>query len=1849
MKKSIKFILLGSILAVVAAAALLLFVFKDSIFNVPTKESYTFINPDPARAETDAGMKIDGVFDEAVYSQNTWTYLHNANGGNTVDLAITSYFGEKGIYFAYEVRESTPIYVNMDRASWMNSCIEMYLVPSSVEKMPSENIFEIDLLPTGYLLFKRPNAAGGWSDVSTTHDKMAYLGAKPFGGEVNTDECTGYDLELFIPYDYLDVLGVDSQLVKDGYVNVNPCHITSYNEDGTDGSVDRFWYSFGKQLGGDGWNDVNRYFKFNAGGAMGTVPVEMEQGENCTISGKPNAIPGLNTTVTITPDAGYALTSILCNGEELLPYVNYQEDGSAVVTLPTPNEGFSFEAAAEPISSGKKTLTGIVELKNIFGDTLEGVSASYEDASGQHKLEISSDGSFLLSDIPQGYYIIRVKKDGYIKTERTLCVNRDLNVVVEMPYDLMQTENGNCWNYSSANDGILTKINGTGSILTKDSLDDFYAEANFAYSEELSKEFKGDDYQQQRIGLRIKFDNGKYWHIDLLRQNDGKYHLQFGKILGDDSLFNWDLVTELTASQIACYQSEEGIKLGVLRIGRTAYIYLDNALVGKTDLGAEQASCKAQIGFESFVSNSKVMTVPFALDVTAPAKVQLTDAGSVGATVSLSGEHQIGETVTIRIHKNTSQADAKLLSVQVNGKELAQDAVSAVGGYQVTIPNNLEKVLCVKVIYSEPEKKTVELDVVDTAADGISVRLKQDGSVKATAIVQNGKAVFTDIDQGTYEVQVRIFGIWTDLDRITVLEEDLLQTDIKTLFETVDQTNYSGNVTFSGTNSRYYSIATDISGDAWFAMKLQMDKAKLEAAAANKGNIRLGYRMFFGGYGGNYEWENEYEITLKYTPEGNWVFEQMNTWQSFEIPAQMVEALTGEGLHMALHREQRTGVVTLHYGATEAELLSGQYACKWENEKHKENIRRFGVGFWSENGSNYKASVSNLRYGTSLSQLFGIKETTISLQLTGHKDGTYSVLPENTQVLVSNAMGEHRLTADGSGKIHCQVLPGRYTVSVDGYTGASIEVPQSGIEGQLALEYDLFHIPTGWDAEKHDLSKVNDSTPGISMSGGTMNVLTNDRFSDVSASLWVKESNSTHSAHTQGIWIRFEDGKYMILYQEDAKLAYMQNLWDFETVQNAYAVVCESLPNDVLNKWTSNGYELRLIRKENRLFVMADGTLYHTEVLPEMYADDQVQIGFFAYDSAAEANWNFKIQSDFPAYSILCNATQNGVVTADKTSARLGETVTLTVMPENGYLLKSLMVNGKESVQNVIDGKLSVTVLGNITVDAVFESAYVNGLITSNIAVENGTAIRLLQDGTVLAESTFADGKANMGNIIGGRYDAELLVFGYWAKLKPLNILSNEAVVADVASLFENPEFADFDGNISFEGTAIKHSSVAADISGDAWFTMKVQVDKAQLNAVAANKGNIRLGYRLFFGGESGNYLWENEFEPTLKYTAEGRWVIEQMNSWEGWDYYLSDEMVNALTGNGLYLALHRNAQSGVLTLYYGATQAELLAQSNSFTYAQRSAKHKETITRFGAGFWSENGSDYQATVSNLRYSTSLQDSMETFAVTLNTENVPDSTVIRFTQNGKECVSGAVQNGQAVFDAVVAGSYQVEVKIFNAWSPVTSVNVSEDMTADIDVLSVFENREFANFDGNISFTGTTGKNYSAATDISGDAWFAMKVQIDKAQLDAVAANKGNIRLGFRMFFGGEPGNSQWANEYELTLKYTAEGRWIVEQMQSWEGWNYYLSQDAIHALTGDGLYIAMHRNVKTGVLTLYYGASKGEMLFNSFTYSQAASKHKENITRFGVAFWSEKGSDYTVTISDLCYGATMEDATQQMQ
>ena len=138
---------------------------KDNIKEIAAENPYGYINPDETKAKTDAGFTIDGILDEVAYQNNNWLYLHNDDGGNDVNIAMTSFFGEQGMYFVYDVTESAPIYVNTKRASYMNSCIEMYLAPSYVMGVQENSIFEIDMMPTGDMTFKKSNGKYGYENV----------------------------------------------------------------------------------------------------------------------------------------------------------------------------------------------------------------------------------------------------------------------------------------------------------------------------------------------------------------------------------------------------------------------------------------------------------------------------------------------------------------------------------------------------------------------------------------------------------------------------------------------------------------------------------------------------------------------------------------------------------------------------------------------------------------------------------------------------------------------------------------------------------------------------------------------------------------------------------------------------------------------------------------------------------------------------------------------------------------------------------------------------------------------------------------------------------------------------------------------------------------------------------------------------------------------------------------------------------------------------------------------------------------------------------------------------------------------------------------------------------------------------------------------------------------------------------------------------------------------------------------------------------------------------------------------------------------------------------------------------
>ncbi len=681
-----------SVLMAIMALCLLFGGCGANVMEVPAEGSYSYVNPDETKAETDAGITIDGVLDEAVYQNNNWLYLSNREGGADVAIAMTSYFGEKGMYFVYDVTEGNPIYVNLDRPSYINSGVELHLAPGYVSKMKANSVFEINLLPSGDMTFKKSDGKGGFVNVETTKDMMAVLGASTKGGQLNTEQCNGYCLELFIPWEYMEKFNLDVAAMKSGYVHAGLAHITSFNYAGTDMDVDRYWYSFDVQHGAS-WSDVYQYFRFDEKGVQGTVPVQLDAGEHYTIDGASAVIPGMQMDVTITPDAGYALKSISINGEEFIGKADFNQDGSVTIRERGVAGGMQISAVAEPVTEGVKTLTGTVVAYKLGGGDLKNITASYKGPTGEKPLELDSKGKFVLTELKQGYYTIILEKEGYEKLTRNFYVNRDMEAELALQYSLF-TATGNSWILDDQNQGILRKFGGSGELLTNDSYRKFTISATFRHQEELETAGAADSFTEQRKGFKIAFANGKIWHIDLLKQ-DGKFYVQYAKHSGEKSMTGWKKIYELNGAEIAKYMGE-GIELSVQRDGKYANVYLGGKLIALELLDNACANSAAQLGFEAWMANREVMQIPFKITSATSVNLRNTNfkmkdgwdvsqqysnlvampSGGTGRLTFIDKQGNMSLTVTARDYQNSKDAEGvyprtDILLVFDNGKQIS--------------------------------------------------------------------------------------------------------------------------------------------------------------------------------------------------------------------------------------------------------------------------------------------------------------------------------------------------------------------------------------------------------------------------------------------------------------------------------------------------------------------------------------------------------------------------------------------------------------------------------------------------------------------------------------------------------------------------------------------------------------------------------------------------------------------------------------------------------------------------------------------------------------------------------------------------------------------------------------------------------------------------------------------------------------------------------------------------------------------------------------------------------------------------------------------------------------------------
>lgn len=399
---------------------------KDSVsddLGKNTKDAYTpKFGYEKVTAQTDEGFTIDGQFDEKEYETQRWLNLVKDAGDEWGNLKVTTYYGEKGVYLAFDVEEKGTIYVNPDRASYLNSGVELYMSNKGAASINSSNSFEIDMQADGGLSFKRRTYAG-WTNVSAPYDIMPVLGATTKGGDVNTEECYGYSLELFIPYSYLEYLGVLSEGESVEELYLNPVLITSYSYDETDKNLARNWYNFATALPEGGWSRPDKNYHFDDEGlvAHNLTFTSNEGGTLSEKNGNDYAVNGSTIDLVVKAENGYTLDNFTINGEPCEEELVFGEAG-AIYTASGVLEEMDIEAVFRKVSAENATVSGTLsyqgsskseevlsDLKvelfdgyNFYPATLEGASGKYTASvpKGNYRLLVASSADeYTVADV----------------------------------------------------------------------------------------------------------------------------------------------------------------------------------------------------------------------------------------------------------------------------------------------------------------------------------------------------------------------------------------------------------------------------------------------------------------------------------------------------------------------------------------------------------------------------------------------------------------------------------------------------------------------------------------------------------------------------------------------------------------------------------------------------------------------------------------------------------------------------------------------------------------------------------------------------------------------------------------------------------------------------------------------------------------------------------------------------------------------------------------------------------------------------------------------------------------------------------------------------------------------------------------------------------------------------------------------------------------------------------------------------------------------------------------------------------------------------------------------------------
>ena len=745
--------------------------------------NYTFEN---SVAKTDTDVTLDGNLSESFWNETEPYYSRwEVTPGYFVNVTVKTHFGEKGVYFAVDVDDNN-VNFNAERKTTQNSGLEIMFAPEDCTNIEGE-AFRYSITAGGQTGFHR--YVNGYYATAWNYEK----GNNPRsitvlkGGEIGTEECTGYRSEVFLPNAVFG--GEAPQKIRTYFALI--CTFSSSTDS------QRVWTDMnGLQIGSE-WKNPQTWFLFEESGFVCNKVILNSSEHGTVTSDYGYTLPNMKSHITIKPDAGYRISAVTANGKSIIDKLEQQEDGS--FTYAFIGNGQDVEVAAEFVKvpdishtvSGEIFAAEFEDAPNAQAlyEAIESIKISVVGLEYDVDYRLEGDKIVYSATAPEGSYTLRIRSvKGYNLYDEEIDLTSDRN---DLNITIGELGWKGIWNIT-LNDASATSNSGYGTHISMYESDDLYTDT-FMFGAKLDMQYdKGNVVTE--IGFRFSNDwllmvSLEYWggmsvkirYID--EQNvDQKNNVAYldpnseGAAFGDQLKENGGyLIVAVQGKEVKVYlYNGEGFDMAYsCSIDELDGLRLEKVGMRKNDDTLDRVFRVS----DAVIRTNETEVQKFLASLNTKLTVDDSQANGLTDLTGTDGQYRYGDTVTISF----KTASAAVVTVKHNGVVLTpqkEDWQNGKATYTYTFKANLYNELTITVLMPYTLNGTISAenftDAPDAAALAKTVKevvlISQTGEFKGTCALNGGQLTYTlEAPEGDYALLViRQDGSWLAIGDLTL-------------------------------------------------------------------------------------------------------------------------------------------------------------------------------------------------------------------------------------------------------------------------------------------------------------------------------------------------------------------------------------------------------------------------------------------------------------------------------------------------------------------------------------------------------------------------------------------------------------------------------------------------------------------------------------------------------------------------------------------------------------------------------------------------------------------------------------------------------------------------------------------------------------------------------------------------------------------------------------------------------------------------------------------------------------------------------------------------------------------------